>query len=352
MSGGVDSSVAMILLKKRGFIPIGVSLKYDVWRDPENELNENVCCSAESFEIAKHVCEKMGVKHYILNAGKKFNKEVVDYFKSELRTKRTPNPCVVCNRKLKFVELINFAKKHKIPYVATGHYVRIRKNSRTKKYELLKGIDEKKDQTYSLSFLKKEWLKNLIFPLGDYTKDQVYKIAKKEGFDFYEKQKQSQDFCFIGKKAMQRFLKKEIGEEKGEVVNAKDQKLGTHEGLHFYTVGQRKNLNIPNGPYYVTDFNVPENKLIVTKNEKDKSLYKSELYLKPYNLLTDKFTKPIKVEAKIRYQQPESKAVLCPEKNGFLKLIFTKPQRAVTLGQYAVFYKNDVCLGGGRILKT
>ncbi len=345
LSGGLDSSVAMLLLKNQGFEPVGVSLKYDVWQDEANQLKENVCCSKESFEIARHVCEELGVEYHIIDATKDFKKEVVDYFKSELKAKRTPNPCVVCNRVLKFKKLLDFADKNGIEFVATGHYARIDDG------KLKKGKDENKDQTYTLSFLDKKWLKRIVFPLGDYTKEQALKIAKKAGFDFYAYRKQSQDFCYVSDKSMKAFLEKEIGIQPGPIKNEQGETVGQHNGLHFYTIGQRKGLEIPNGPYFVTDMDPQNNVLFVTKMGQSPTLFKQTVYLKPYNLLVDDLEDVVDVQAKIRYSQD-----LCPARlevdDNRLKLIFDKPQRAVTLGQYAVFYQKETCLGSGRIIEA
>ncbi|MFA7685908.1 MAG: tRNA 2-thiouridine(34) synthase MnmA [Candidatus Gracilibacteria bacterium] len=355
MSGGVDSSMAMWQLKEQGYEPIGVSLKYEVWDDPDNTLKENVCCSDESFQIAKHVCETLGAKHVILDVGKKFKKEIVDYFKEELKAKRTPNPCVICNRVLKFKELLDFADKQKAKYIATGHYAQITKKDQ--EYFLTKSADPKKDQTYSLSFLKKEWLPRIFFPLGGYTKEKVFEMAKKAGFGFYLYRKQSQDFCYVSDKSMKAFLEKEIGIQPGNIVDSQGKVLGKHKGLHFYTIGQRKGVEIPNGPWFVTGVDPKKNELIVTKLGTSLSLFKKEVILSPYNLLVKTFNKPMKVEAKIRYGQDLSKATLYPPEKGAkhkdtLKLIFDTPQRAVTLGQFAVFYKSKKCLGAGRIMET
>jgi len=350
MSGGVDSSMAMYLLQKAGYEPVGDSLKYDVWDDPANTIEENVCCSDESFQIAKHVCDKLGIKHYIIDVRKKFKKEIVDYFKSELKAKRTPNPCVICNRVLKFTELLEFAKKEKAKYVATGHYAQISKSD--DEYFLTKSNDPKKDQTYSLSFLKKEWLRKIIFPLGKYNKDQVYEMAQEAGFGFYLYRKQSQDWCYVSDKAMKAFLEKEIGIHPGNIIDSQGNILGKHNGLHFYTIGQRKGVEIPNGPWFVTGMNPQKNELIVTKLGTSPSLFKKEVILEPYNLLIKPFKKSLKVEAKIRYAQELSKATLYPPKNNQIRLVFTEPQRAITLGQFAVFYKGKKCLGSGRIMEA
>jgi tRNA-uridine 2-sulfurtransferase len=345
MSGGIDSSVAMYLLKKEGYEPIGVSLKYDVWDDPENELKENVCCNEESFEIAAHVCELLDVPYRIVDVKDKFNKEVVDYFKSELKANRTPNPCVVCNRNLKFKELFNVAEEEGAAFVATGHYAKIKDG------KIYRAKDDNKDQTYTLSFLKKEWLDKILFPLADYTKEEAQKIAKKAGFVFYLHRKQSQDFCYVSDKSMKKFLEKEIGINQGEIKDSEGNVLGHHQGLHFYTIGQRKGLvNIPNGPYFVIDKDQKKNELIISNKEKGDALYKSELTLDPYNLFIDFPKEEIEVEAKIRYRQDFAKAKLYSEGDQ-LKLLFNSPQRAVTKGQYAVFYDDKGrLLGSGRII--
>lgn len=347
MSGGVDSSVALMLLIKEGFEPVGVSLKYDVWDDSSNTLRENICCSEESFEIAKHICDKFGVKHHVVDAKKEFKKEVVDYFTSELKKKRTPNPCVICNRTLKFKELFDFANKNNAKYVATGHYADIKEADGY--YGLFKGKDKNKDQTYTLSFLKSKDLGKILLPLGNYTKKETMNIAKKEGFEFYEKRKESQDFCYIGEKAMKSFLEKEIGIQPGKIKDTQGNEIGEHNGLHFYTIGQRKGLDLENGPYYVTDMDVDENILIVTKLPKAPELFKKEMELSPYNLLIPDFKDPIEVEAKVRYRQESSPAKICPPKNGKIKIEFASPQRAVTPGQFVVFYKDQQCLGAGAI---
>lgn len=344
MSGGVDSSVALVLLKKQGFQPIGVSLKYDIWQDEENELKENVCCSDESFEIARHVCESLDCEYHILDTSKEFKEKVVGYFKDELREKRTPNPCVICNRVLKFFALLDFADKHNVEYVATGHFARIENG------KLLKGKDHKKDQTYTLSFLKREWLSRILLPLGSYTKEEIFALAEEAGFSFYKKRKQSQDFCFVSEKAFKKFLEKEIGIEKGDIINAEGETIGKHPGLHFYTIGQRKGIDAPNGPNYVIGMERNRNKLVISNDGESKYLYKSEISLSPFNFLIPQPKEILQVEAKIRYQQDLAKATLYPEKNGKLKLIFDVPVRAVTSGQYAVFYQGDVCLGSGRII--
>jgi len=232
--------------------------------------------------------------------------------------------------------------------LATGHYAQIRKSEKTGEYELLKAKDKNKDQTYSLSFLPQKWLRNIIFPLGQYTKKQVYQLAKKEGFDFFLKRKQSQDFCFVSGKCFNCFLEKELGKKLGLIKDNQGNILGEHQGLHFYTIGQRKGIKLSNGPYFVIGFNVKKNILIVSKNKKD--LFKQKVVLSSCHFLTAKQQKnKIKVQVKIRSQHSAAKADLTIVSKNKAKLVFDKPQRAITPGQFAVFYKGKVCLGGGII---
>lgn len=348
MSGGVDSTMALILLKKQGWSPIGVSLKLPIWKSKKNLLRENVCCTVESMNIAKKVCQQLKVPFHILDVRTDFQKKVVNYFISEFKNNKTPNPCVICNRYLKFKKLFQFAKKMGANHIATGHYAQIRKNLKTGKYELLKAKDKTKDQTYNLCFLPQKWLKNIVFPLGNYTKKEVYQIAKDYGFAFFLKKKQSQDFCFVAGKSLAAFLKNKIGQKPGKIMDTKGNILGEHQGLHFYTIGQRKGINLSAGPYFVKDFDIAKNILIVTKNQKE--IIQKEIILSPFHFISQEFPKEkIKVMAKVRYRQPLSKATLFPFFKKKLKLVFDKPKQAVTPGQLAVFYQKEVCLGGGRI---
>lgn len=348
ISGGIDSSMSLVLLKKQGWDPIGVCLKLPVWKNKKNLLHENICCTKESISIAKSVCQKLMVPFYFLDVRPDFQKKVVNYFINEFKNNKTPNPCVICNRYLKFKKLFQFAKKFGAKYVATGHYARTRKNNKTGKYELLKAKDKNKDQTYNLCFLPQKWLKYIIFPLGNYTKKEVYQLAKKGGFNFFFNKKQSQDFCFVTGKSLSSFLKEKIGEKPGKIIDTKGNILGKHQGLHFYTIGQRKGINLAAGPWFVKDFDISKNILIVTKNQKE--VAQKEIILSPFHFISGQPPKEkIKVMAKIRYRQPLGKATLFPPSKGKLRLTFDKPQRAVTPGQFAVFYLKEICLGGGRI---
>jgi len=355
MSGGVDSSVALYLLKEQGFNVVGVSLKFGFWKNKENELKENVCCSKESINRAKKVCDKYGVPHFVVDTSKEFKKAVIDYFLKTLKENRTPSPCLFCNRDAKIAGLLKFAKSKKADFVATGHYAKIKKNGEIK---LLKAKDKQKDQTYFLALLKQEQLAKLIFPLGDYTKAEVYEIAKKQGIEHFPKE--SQDLCFVSGKSMPKFLEKEVGINPGKIIDIKGKVLGNHKGLHFYTIGQRKGIKLPGGPFWVNGFN--GNDVLVSKNEKD--LFKKQVLLSDLNFLIKKPKKSIQIEAKIRYRQELSKAVLQRTRGSSTggsptsprwatsprwELVFNELQRAVTPGQIAVFYKGNVCLGGGVI---
>jgi len=351
MSGGVDSSVSLALLKERGWSPIGVSLKYAVWQDKKNLLRENVCCSAGSFRWAKEVCRRLNVPHCVIDVSDEFQKEVIDYFVKELKRGKTPNPCVICNRRLKFKKLFEVAREEKVEYIATGHYARVRMKRADGSCELFKPCDKQKDQTYSLCLLPQKWLGHIIFPLADYTKGEVFEMAKKRGFDFYLKRKESQDFCFVANKCLNCFLEKEIGQKAGLIRDVSGNVLGHHSGSHFYTVGQRKGLYLPNGPYFVAHKDVKNNVLFASKNEKD--LYSRGAILSPYNLNSgEKLKGGIGVMAKVRYSGSPARAILKLLPGNKAELIFKKSQKAITPGQFAVFYRGNICLGGGRIIRS
>jgi tRNA-specific 2-thiouridylase len=351
LSGGVDSSVSLLLLKKQGYQPIGVSLKYAVWQSKKNILRENVCCSQESFAIARKICQQLNVPYYILDYQLDFEEKVMGYFLSVLKDKKTPNPCVVCNRLVKFNKLFEFAKEQGAPYVATGHYARVKKNQ-SGQYQLLRGKDRKKDQSYFLCLLNQKQLSKIIFPLGDYTKDQVYQIAAKEGFDFFTKRRQSQDLCFVASQSIPFYLEEKIGFQPGQIVDKKGNLLGQHQGLYFYTIGQRRGIGLSGGPWWVIGFNKEKNQLIVTNKENDPALFSKEVTINDPHFISGKAPKKVvKVKAKTRFSQPLARGKIYPPKKNKLKLVFDQPQKAITPGQWAVFYQGDICLGGGVIVE-
>jgi len=348
MSGGVDSSIALILLKKNGWDPIGVSLKYCVWQDKSNKQKENLCCSTESILTAKKICKKYGCKHITLDISKQFQESVINYFVDTLKKSQTPNPCMICNRETKFKELISYADSQGIRYVATGHYAKVIKSRKYNSYFISQPKDKRKDQTYYLSLLPQDYLERIIFLLGDLTKDEVYKLAQKENLDFYLKLAQSQDFCFVSADSMNSFLEKEIRGRKGNIVDTRGKILGTHNGLQFYTIGQRKGIGLSGGPYFVISKDVKKNILVVSKKKSD--LQSREVRLTNVYFSNEKFYgKKLEVRVKIRYQAKASKATLIPERDRGYKLLFKSPQSSVTPGQFAVFYLGELCIGSGVI---
>ena len=348
VSGGVDSTASLILLKKQGWEPIAVTLKLPSWQDKSYHSPSNICCTPQSLNISNLICQKLNIPYYVVDAQKEFTDIVIKYFLKELKNYHTPNPCLICNREIKFELLIALAKKMGINYVATGHYAKVKYNPKTKLYELYRGKDKNKDQSYSLSFLKQSQLKHIILPLANYFKKDVYELVKNEGFPYFEKIKQSQNFCFVSNKGLPLFIKKKIGINKGLIKDLEGNILGEHNGLYFYTIGQRKGLNLPNGPYYVVGFDIKNNILLVSKKKKD--LYKKEAFLSPLNLISLKpIKKPIEVKAKIRYRSKFSKAKLIILNRNRAKIVFHTPQMAITPGQFCVFYDKDKCLGSGII---
>jgi len=380
MSGGVDSSVSACLLKAEGYEVIGITMKIIPCPDEEKkERRKNLCCSLTDIEDARKVCMQIGIPHYVLNFTKEFEKEVIKYFCSEYLKGNTPNPCIVCNTKIKFGSLLKKLKAMGIDYLATGHYARIEftnhpitpacqspacptgreaagRQSPSHQYLLRKGIDETKDQSYVLYGLTQEKMKNILFPLGNYRKEEVRKLAKKYNLPVAEKA-ESQEICFIPETNYHEFLETRMNTNKGTngheffkpgpIVNKEGEIIGKHKGLAFYTIGQRKGLNIAHGrPLYVVNIDVENNTLIVSE---EKNVYGKELRAKEVNWLVKDLEFPLKVEAKIRYKHPPAKAEVRPTENGNFSVEFTQPQWAITPAQSVVFYDGDVVLGGGII---
>jgi len=334
----------VLLLQRDGYDVVGVTFKL---------VDGSRCCDVEAVGHAAEVCKRFGIEHHVIDISREFDDVVIGYFISELASGRTPNPCVICNRFLKFEQLFKFAREFKCSKVATGHYARIC-SSRDGSWQLLKGRDRTKDQSYYLSFLKNSWLPKIIFPIGGFEKSEIYKMAKKEGLDFLVDKKQSQDLCFVDDKLRKTFVEKRIGSragKTGDIVSVDGEKLGSHDGVHNYTIGQRKGLDISDGqgPYFVVGFK--GSNVVVSRNEKDPTLYSNVVELKSINLVSSADLSAgasVSVMAKIRYQQKLSRAKLfAPARDG--RLEFSRPVRAVTKGQVAVFYKGKVCLGGGII---
>lgn len=337
MSGGVDSSVAAALLKRQGFQVIGVFMRF--WfSSAKNKpvARWNKCCSIEAEQRAREVARVIGIPFYVFNFEKEFKKRIVDRFLAEHKAGLTPNPCVYCNKEIKFGLLLEKSLALGAQYIATGHYVR-RQGKKT-----LRGSDPKKDQSYFLWRLNQQQLSHVLFPVGGYKKTHVRALAKKFGLPVWATP-ESQEICFVPD-TINEFLKRYFKPKKGKIVDASGKILGGHQGLIFYTIGQRKGIMLPQGPYWVEDKDFKKNLLIVTKNEKD--LLKKELFFREANWLAGKSLKlPFKATAKIRYRAKLAKVTIF--KNN--RVVFAKSQRAITPGQSVVFYKNQELLGGGII---
>ncbi len=347
MSGGVDSSVAALLLKEQGYNVIGVFMKN--W---EETSPDGACSSEEDYFFVKQVCSKIGIAYYTVNYAKEYYDRVFEYFLDEYKKGRTPNPDVLCNREIKFGPFLEFAKKIGADYIATGHYAKtMKKDGKT---YLLKSKDLNKDQSYFLNQLSQEQLDKVLFPLCDLDKPVVREIASKNGL-INAKRKDSTGICFIGERNFRNFLKNYLPLKPGRIVSTDGRDLGEHIGLAYYTIGQRKGLNIGgrndgNGkPYFVVKKDLENNTLIVSQGEED-CLFSSGLISYNVNWIP---TKPkenkFSCSAKFRYRQPDQKVDVEILENGHVVVSFKERQRAITEGQFVVFYDGNICLGGGVI---
>lgn len=349
MSGGVDSSVAAFLLKEKGYDVIGVTMQ--IWQDKDKEEyeREGGCCSLSAVEDARRVCSKIDIPFYVMNFKQIFEKMVIDYFVEEYISGRTPNPCIACNKYIKFDALLERSKALEADYVATGHYARVMYDEGFKRYVIKKSATPQKDQTYALYNLTQYQLKHILMPLGDYNKEQVREIASKLDLVTADKA-ESQEICFVEDNDYGRFISDRLGTkgETGYFVDTKGRRLGTHKGIIHYTVGQRKGLGIAFGkPMYVVEI-IPDQNLVVLGDETE--VFRKELTASELNLIAyEDIKEPIKVKAKIRYSARESEALVIPLENNRVKVVFEEPQRAITPGQAVVFYQGDVLVGGGTI---
>ncbi len=350
VSGGIDSAIALYLLKKQGFDVMGVFLEFDVWKNKKNLLKENACCNEDCFSRARDICDFFNVKCKKINVKKDFQKNVIKYFTNELKQNNTPNPCVMCNRFVKIQKLLDIMKEYKADFVATGHYAKISINKKTKEYELKRPVDKSKDQTYFLSYLTQKQIKYLKFPLASYYKKDIYLMAKKLKLDVFDRVKQSQDFCFVDNKSINDFLIEILGKEKGDILDDKGNVLGRHNGLYFYTLGQRKGIGLSGGPFYVLEKDLSKNILIVTKDKN--KMFKKEFYVKNFNLINTLSEKDINSKApsvQIRYADKKGKCKIKFINSKKIQIVLDKPKVAVTPGQIAVIYIKDQCIGGGII---
>ena len=353
MSGGVDSSVAAILLKEQGYDVIGVFMKN--WEEKDDN---GVCLSEEDYKDVIAVAEQLEIPYYSVNFVKEYWDKVFTYFLNEYKRGRTPNPDVMCNKEIKFRAFLDYAMKIGADYVATGHYARIihEEKDGNIKSVMLRGVDDNKDQTYFLCQLNQEQLEKVLFPLGSYTKPQIREIAEKYNLKTAKK-KDSTGICFIGERNFNEFLSKYLPAKKGNIVNTEGMILGRHNGLMYYTIGQRKGIGIGNTkegtgePWFVVDKDLEKNELVVTQGD-NSVLYSTGLIATDFNFINkDEITFPLNCTVKYRYRQDDSKAVINKLNENEYEVIFDKPQKAVTLGQIVVAYNGEKCLGGGVIDK-
>jgi len=344
MSGGVDSSVVAVLLKEYGYQVEGVFMRLGIAGDNESEKS------------ARAVAEKIGIKFLVVDLSREFKKKIIDYFISEYKKGRTPNPCVECNRSIKFGVMIEKTLAIGADYVATGHYARLQReitNSKSQipKFKLLKADDKNKDQSYFLYTLSQKKLKYCLFPLETYAKKEVKKMAEHYCLPVLERG-ESQEICFIQSKYYGDFLKKYLKLNSGNIMNKKGDVLGRHKGLPLYTIGQRRDIGIGGtGPYYVIGINKRKNQLVVSNNKNDRNLFSKELVAKKVNWISGKIPElPIKIKAKTRYRMNECSAVVDKIKGKYI-IKFSKSQRAIMPGQSVVFYQKDEIIGGGIIKK-
>jgi tRNA-specific 2-thiouridylase len=356
MSGGVDSSLAAFLLKQKGYQVVGITMKLWDFKEVGGEPHpDGRCCSIEAFDDARTVCEKMKIPHYVVDFKDEFKREVILNFVDEYKKGRTPNPCIICNTEIKWRSLWEKAKALGAEYLSTGHYARIKYDENRKRFLLLKGIDPTRDQSYALWGLSQENLAKTIFPLGDLTKKEVRAKAREYELKVAEKA-ESQEICFVPDNDYPRFIKEWLDHQgkkiqPGPIFNLKGEKIGEHKGIPFYTVGQRRGLSIALGkPLYVVKIEPDKNAIYVGENN---DLFQSTFIVSQLNWIAfDDLEKEIECKIKIRYQHEPQEGRISPLTKDEAMVKFNKPERAITPGQSAVFYQEEVVLGGGVIDKV
>lgn len=352
MSGGVDSSLTAALLVHQGYDVIGITMQ--IWdKDISEEVSdERGCCSLSAVGDARRVADALGIPYYVLNFREMFEETVVQYFIKEYALGKTPNPCVACNRHVKFEGLLNKSLGLGAQYVATGHYARISYDKNIQRFTLRKGIDSSKDQSYALYHLNQNTLKHFLMPLGDYTKVQTRQLAAELGLAVANKP-DSQEICFIPNDDYKSFLAENAPDslKPGDIVDTNGKIVGRHQGLPLYTVGQRKGLGLAAGkPLYVVELNYNKNTVVVGDNNE---VFATELIAEDLNFIAfDTLDASLRSYAKIRYSAQEASAKLIPLEEGKVHVVFDSPQRAITPGQSIVFYDGDLVIGGGIIAKV
>lgn len=350
MSGGVDSSVSALLLKRQGYEVIGVFMKN--WSETDDN---GVCTSTTDWEDVQQVCASIDIPCYAVNFEKEYQERVFSYFISEYKKGRTPNPDVLCNREIKFKAFLDYAIQLGADYIATGHFVN--RKEENGKFYLCRGKDSNKDQSYFLYMLKEHQIKKALFPVGQLTKQEVREIAEKEGLSTFSK-KDSTGICFIGERNFRTFLQNYLPMQKGEMQTESGKVVGEHIGLCYYTLGQRKGLGIggcgDGRSWFVIDKDMERNVLVVSQGDDSSALYHRFIYATDATWITDTPAKEgerFSCTAKFRYRQPDQE-VFVTQIGDELIIEAVEEQRAITPGQSVVLYKDDVCLGGGIVNKS
>ncbi len=351
MSGGVDSSVAALLTAQQGFDCIGATMRLYDGGAPDS-CSDRPCCSLEQVEDARAVAHRLKIPYYVFNFTGDFENKVIQKFVRSYECGTTPNPCIDCNRYLKFEQLLQRAQTIGCRFIVTGHYARIEKSEETGRFLLKKAADEAKDQSYFLAYLTQDQLSHTLFPLGSLTKQQVREIAEAHGF-INAKKRDSQDICFVPDGDYAAFIRQHTGKDypEGPYLDTKGNVIGTHKGAIAYTLGQRKGLGLAMGqPVYVCGKDMDKNTVTVGLNE---DLFRSTLRANDWNWIAiAEPIAPIRVKAKARSRMNEQPATVYPEENGSARVVFDEPQRAITPGQAVVLYDGDTVIAGGTITEV
>lgn len=348
MSGGVDSSTAAALLKEEGYGVIGICMQ--LWPKEEcGPKRDKVCCSLEGIRDARYVAQKLGIPFYVVDFHKEFKKFVIDYFIQQYLKGFTPNPCILCNEKIKFGILLNKAKELGADLVATGHYAVSYYDEKIKRFILKESVDKNKDQSYVLFSLSQKQLEYARFPIGEFTKDRIRKTAKDLDLEFVYAKKDSQEICFVEDDYNKYLVKKvKVKVSPGPILDKNGNVIGQHKGTPFYTIGQRRGLGIAyKEPLYVIKIDVVKNEIIVGTK---KDVFKKELIADNLNWIPfDVPSKTFRAKAKIRYKHKKADATISVLNKDEVKVVFDEPQEAPTPGQAVVFYDGDAVMGGGWI---
>lgn len=346
MSGGVDSSVAAYLTMQEGFSCIGATMRLYTGQEQDGS-----CCSLDDVEDARSVAFRLGIPFYVFNFSDDFQKQVMEHFVCSYEQGLTPNPCIECNRHLKFDRFLRRAQELGCEYIVTGHYARITQDPDSGRFLLRKAVDEAKDQSYFLYSLTQEQLRHTRFPLGQLSKAEARAIAEEQGF-INAKKRDSQDICFVPDGDYMAFLQRYTGKEypQGNYLDLNGKTVGRHKGAVAYTLGQRKGLNLAMGaPVYVCSKDMQKNTVTVGPNE---ALFHTTLLANDWNwIAVDHLSQPLRVMAKARSRMTEQPATVYPEENGIARVVFDEPQRALTPGQAVVLYDGSTVIGGGTITK-